>query len=75
MSAIAELIDRLRDNELVGLTRMAAGQPVRGSDVPVGIEEPAPVELAVLLVEIGRRVATGQIKVVGVDLDVDDALP
>lgn len=71
MASPAELIDRLPDNELVGLARIAVGQPVRGSDIPIGIEEPAPADLALLLVEIGRRVATGQIVVAGVDLDAD----
>jgi hypothetical protein len=49
------LAEQLPDDQLVGLCRLAVNRPVLASHVPVGVADPSPDELAVLVAEVGRR--------------------
>lgn len=54
MASLGALLE-LPDTQLVGLCRSSLNLIVRASDLPSGVAEPGPDQLAVLVAETGRR--------------------
>ena len=54
MASLAPLLE-LTDTQLLGLCRSSLNLIVRAADVPPGVAQAKPDQLAVLFAEIGRR--------------------